>query len=65
MTDDFYEFKHECDAMPDGIRFIKLRGSRSSQFSVDQSKSHLALQSTTLYGFRFCPYCGKDMERED
>ena len=65
MTRSFYEFEHECDAMPDGVRFCKMNGSSSSQFTVDQYQSRVGLQSTVLYGFRYCPYCGEDMEGGD
>lgn len=59
----FYEFKHECDAMPDGISFCKINGSSSNQFTIDVRTSGVLLHLTTLYGFRFCPYCGEDMEK--
>ena len=59
---DFFEFKHECDKMPDDIRFLKINGSTSSQFTIEASKSGAGHLMTTLYGFRFCPYCGDDME---
>jgi hypothetical protein len=60
--DDFYEFNHECEAMPDGVRFLKIDGSRSSQFSVQKHYDGVALHLTTIYGFRFCPYCGWEVE---
>lgn len=64
MTDNFYVFDHECDTMPDNVSFCKLNGSTSSQFTIDQYERGTASQ-TTLYGFRYCPYCGEDMEAHD
>lgn len=65
MTDSFYAFKHECDAMPDCISFCKLNGSDTSQFAIDMRERGTeiqARQTTVIYGFRYCPYCGEDME---
>ena len=62
MDNLFYEFVHKCDAMPDGVRFVKMRGAESSQFSIDRSKKGVVFQLVTLIGFRFCPYCGKDIK---
>ena len=59
---DFWEFNHECKKMPEGVRFAKIKGSTASQFTVDTYRSGTSLQSTTFYGFRYCPYCGKDMD---
>ena len=59
---DFYKFDHECDQMPDGITFCKLKMSDESQFTVERYDSRTVLQTTVLYGFRYCPYCGEDME---
>ena len=64
LADGFYDFNHECDAMPEGVSFLKINGSCSSQFAICQSEKGVGLQQTTLYGFRFCPYCGEDMEGE-
>lgn len=60
---DFYEFEHECGAMPDGTRFCKINGSSQSQFAVESMEYNADRQvafmnSTTIYGFKFCPYCG-------
>ena len=60
----FYEFEHECDAMPDGTRFCKINGTSQSQFTVESmecdANQHVAfMNSTTIYGFKFCPYCGQ------
>lgn len=62
MSNKFYEFDHECDAMPDGVSFCKINGGTTSQFTVEQYKSVVVLHTTVLYGFRYCPYCGEDME---
>ena len=62
MTRGFYEFEHECDRMPEGVRFCKINGGTRSQFSVEKYVHGIALHSTVLYGFRYCPYCGEDME---
>lgn len=63
---DFYEFQHECNAMPDGTSFCKINGSSQSQFTVESMKYNADeqfafLSSTTIYGFKFCPYCGEAM----
>ena len=65
MTDSFYAFNHECDAMPDGVSFCKIDGSATSQFTIDQYMRGVVLHTTVLYGFRYCPYCGEDMEVRD
>lgn len=62
MTKGFYEFDHKCERMPYGVSFCKINGSSTSQFTLDSYKSSKFTHSTTLYGFRYCPYCGKDME---
>lgn len=62
MSNKFYEFNHECDAMPDGVSFCKICECSSSQFTVETRIYGAARQSATLYGFRYCPYCGEDME---
>ena len=62
---NIYEFEHECEAMPESVRFVKINGSLSSQFTIETRIMKIgALQSTTLYNFRYCPYCGEDMERK-
>ena len=60
-----YEFDHECEHMPDGIVFCKVKGSSSSLFMFDISKGGVGKQQTALWGFRYCPYCGADMEKVD
>lgn len=62
MSRKFYEFEHECDAMPDCVKFCKLNGSASSQFEVRRYKQHESLQTTVLYGFKYCPYCGEKLD---
>jgi len=61
---DFYEFEHECDKMPDGISFCKIKGFKSSQFNIHEYRGGIATQDTTFFGFRYCPYCGEDMEKK-
>lgn len=57
-----YRFDHRCDAMPDEVSFLQLSWSSRSQFTVETSEPGTVKQRTVLYGFRYCPYCGKDME---
>jgi hypothetical protein len=64
MKDGFYEFEHECDAMPEHVRFCKINGDTRSQFTYEACSRGIGLHLTTLYGVRFCPYCGDDMEGE-
>lgn len=61
----FYDFEHECDTMPEGVRFCKINGSSFSQFTFDKYTCGIGVHSTTLYGFRYCPYCGEDMEADN
>ena len=64
----FFDFNHRCEAMPDSISFCKINGSEVSQFTAEKYESYAVLHNTVLYGFRFCPYCGKscdDMEGDD
>lgn len=66
MPDDkFYKFNHECDKMPAEVSFCHLNGSYTSQFSFDLIESGIGRSGITLYGFSFCPYCGKDMRDAD
>ena len=58
---DFYEFEHECELMPIGVRFCKIKGADSSQFAVNDSTHGLCMHHTVLYGFRYCPYCGEKL----
>ena len=53
-----YEFYHECERMPEGASLIKFTWSKSSLFTFE-SRGDGNSHTTTLYGFEFCPYCGK------
>ena len=63
--DRFYEFDHECEKMPENVSFCHIKGCRSTQFTFSKYVDNIGLSSTTLYGFDFCPYCGKDMRDAD
>ena len=63
MKNDFYEFEHRCDAMPEDVSFCKINGVKNSQFSIDR-RDKTVMQCTAFYGFRFCPYCGERIEGE-
>lgn len=65
MTKSFYEFDHVCEAMPDNVSFCKINGSISTQFTIKQITQSVGLQTATLWGFHYCPYCGEDMEGSD
>ena len=58
MPRSAYEFYHECERMPESARLLKFTGSKSSQFTFE-SRGDGSHHTTTLYGFEFCPYCGK------
>ena len=58
----FYEFNHECEHMPESVKFCKIKDSSSSIFLFDISERGVGKLQTALWGFRFCPYCGMDME---
>lgn len=60
--DNFYEFDHECDKMPDGVSFCKVKSAASTQFTSEKYISNTCLFSTTLYGFKYCPYCGEKVD---
>ena len=60
-TED-YSFEHKCDKMPTGVEFLKLSWSRTNQFTYRHSETGAVNVSVTLYGFRYCPYCGEDMK---
>lgn len=56
----FIEYDHRCDKMPDEMHGIcKLKGSSTSQATVEKSVPHFARFYMTFYGFEFCPYCGE------
>ena len=59
MSDNFYKFQHECDKMPIGVDFCQLNFSDTSQFTFEKYALGVGKTSTTLYGFEYCPYCGK------
>lgn len=64
MKDNFYEFLHECDEMPEELDSIcRIKGSRSSQATYAKYISGVGTFSTTLYDWKFCPYCGEKLER--
>ena len=63
--DSVYEYEHECEAMPTCVTFYKLRQCSTSTFAVESSVRGALRQSTAFYGFRYCPYCGEDMEVRD
>lgn len=56
-----YDFKHQCDEMPQDIDFCKLKGSVTSQFSSKKYVPDMGYFQTTLYGFKYCPYCGEKL----
>ena len=60
----FYEFEHECEKMPDDIRFCKIYGGSSSQFTVE-ARTRRGKMTTTFYGFNYCPYCGEKVDDDD
>lgn len=65
MEDDFYEFNHKCESMPwemDGI--CKIKGSSSSQATFCKYMEGVGRFELTLYGLKFCPYCGTRVERD-
>ena len=59
MGKDFYEFYHECEDMPEDIVFCKLDGCKSSQFTVSNHSLGAHTETTTIYNFKYCPYCGE------
>lgn len=62
MANDFYEFSHECDEMPEEMKCIcKVKGSRLTQATIEKYISHVGLFQTTMYGWSYCPYCGKNL----
>lgn len=64
MSSDFYVFKHRCFDIPDEVSFCKIKDSKSSQFTVHKYVSDSVAFETTLYGFKYCPYCGEEFIEE-
>lgn len=66
MVDRLSEFVHECDAMPDELTgIVKMKTSTKSQATYVRYIPQMGCFSTTLYGFRFCPYCGVELGGDD
>lgn len=63
--DSFLMFDHECEKMPEEVSFCRFKDSYSSQFTFRKYVESIGASSMTLYGFDFCPYCGKDMRDAD
>lgn len=59
-----YEFNHKCSEMPDETSLVKLKFSNSSQFSFEKHVRGAGLFTSTIYGFKFCPYCGEKVISE-
>lgn len=60
MPRSAYEFYHKCERMPEEARLLKFTGSKSSQFTFE-CRADGQHHTTTLYGFKFCPYCGEKL----
>ena len=61
MSDNFYKFNHECDKMPTEVALCQLNNSYTSQFTFLNHVFGVGKTTTTLYGFEYCPYCGKKL----
>ena len=52
--DNWYEFYHECEDMPEDIVFCKIDGCKSSQFTVSNHSLGAHTETTTIYNFKYC-----------
>lgn len=64
MSGIYSESYHECDAMPDKARFLSGNIDMPSMFTLEHidraPDGHIVSNdTTTFYGFRYCPYCGE------
>lgn len=61
MADNFYDFNHECDKMPDAVNGIfKLKSASKSQMTVSKHTGDTCFMAT-VYGLEWCPWCGEKL----
>ena len=59
MSKTGYKFDHRCKNMPTTVDFLQLDFSETSQFTFSVGIRPGGNMTATLYGFRYCPYCGE------
>lgn len=60
------EWEHRCDQMPDELNaFCKLEWDDKSLIHFRSYRKGVVFTEVTLYGFKYCPYCGIKLGEEE
>ena len=59
------EWHHECREMPENISFYKVDFCEYPSFVLDVYKGKEYCTRTTLYDFKYCPYCGEKVVNDE
>lgn len=63
MKHRIFKFDHICEQMPENVHFFQMPDEETSMFEIRRfDKDHKFLSSAVVYGFRYCPYCGKSVD---